>query len=210
MLCVTQKPIRRGVVGPTLMLEEVGRRKVYYGVNLYLLLTFKWFYTMQPLNLLVNLEHFQVAVDACFSLFTGCLRSTVFQSIGWIKEGRSKFWRHINYSFLQLLLECECHCFSLQEMMRIYCIELLLWIFIYWIGDLGKCLLVLSHFSYSLIFLGLLKWFFLRITFGFPFSYLMRWLTINWFLKIACATAGEAQKWLEAFDQAKQQVRQVL
>ncbi|VVA25063.1 PREDICTED: ENHANCED DISEASE [Prunus dulcis] len=25
------KPIRRGVVGPTLMLEEVGRRKVYYG-----------------------------------------------------------------------------------------------------------------------------------------------------------------------------------
>lgn len=37
----------------------------------------------------------------------------------------------------------------------------------------------------------------------------MRWLTINWFLKIACATAGEAQKWLEAFDQAKQQVRQV-
>ncbi|BBH08555.1 Protein of unknown function D [Prunus dulcis] len=32
-----------------------------------------------------------------------------------------------------------------------------------------------------------------------------KWLTINWFLKIACATAGEAQKWLEAFDQAKQQ-----
>lgn len=29
----------------------------------------------------------------------------------------------------------------------------------------------------------------------------------NWlFLKIACATAGEAQKWMEAFDHAKQQV----
>jgi len=26
------------------------------------------------------------------------------------------------------------------------------------------------------------------------------------FLKIACATAGEARGWMEAFDQAKQQV----
>lgn len=36
-----------------------------------------------------------------------------------------------------------------------------------------------------------------------------QWLCINWlfiFFKIACATAGEARKWMEAFDQAKQQV----
>jgi len=31
-----QKPIRRGVVGPTLMVEELGRRKVNNGVKYYL------------------------------------------------------------------------------------------------------------------------------------------------------------------------------
>ena len=35
----------------------------------------------------------------------------------------------------------------------------------------------------------------------------MRGFTFNFFLKIACATAGEARKWMEAFDHAKQQVQ---
>lgn len=41
-------------------------------------------------------------------------------------------------------------------------------------------------------------------------SYLLKSLTDDCLLafKIACATAGEAQKWMEAFDHAKQQVPQ--
>lgn len=41
-------------------------------------------------------------------------------------------------------------------------------------------------------------------------------MTVNWIylyiffisFKIACGTAGEAQKWMEAFDHAKQQVQE--
>lgn len=39
-----QKPIRRGVVGHTLMVEELGRRKVNHGVEALFVLSFSLIY----------------------------------------------------------------------------------------------------------------------------------------------------------------------
>lgn len=106
-----QKPIRKGVISPTLMVEELGRRKVNHGVLFKDLIKFKlvdgkfdvlcihWFITLSSSHRYVFVLLFICSNDQMkMLLFLGTLCSQVLQPIGPGQKRRSK-WFLLSNSF---------------------------------------------------------------------------------------------------------------